>query len=149
MIFDELADRAEGEAARGDLPAQALWARVEEKACRLALIYACSRDRENLIIDAEAALWACGLSEHLTRRMLWLAGQWVADGAFDARQKKVVRIIRNAGGRISRNQLCRRTRSLTVRERGEVIQNLQATGQIREDPEPTGGRTRMCYVLSQ
>jgi len=149
LIFDELADRAEGEAVHGDLPAQALWARVEEKACRLALIYACSRDRENLVIDAEAARWACGLSEHLTRRMLWLAGQWVADGAFDARQKKVVRIIRNAGGRISRSLLCRKTRSLTVRERGEIIQNLEATGQIREDPETTGGRTRVCYVLSQ
>ncbi|GAG25492.1 unnamed protein product, partial [marine sediment metagenome] len=49
MLFDALADRVEAEAEHGDLPAQTLWARVEEKACRLALVYACSRDREQLV----------------------------------------------------------------------------------------------------
>ena len=146
-IFDRLADRAEKEAGKGDLPSQTLWARVEEKACRLALIYACSRDPQNLIIDGSAARWACELSEYLTRRMLWLANQWVADGAFDARQKKVVRIIRQAGGSISRNQLCRRTQSLNMRERGEVINNLKTTGQIIEQTEQTGGRPKITYFL--
>ena len=147
LIFDELADRAEEEAVQGDLPSQVLWARAEEKACRLALVYACSRDKEKPVIDAEATSWACDLSEYLTRRMLWLASQWVADGAFDARQKKVVRIIRQAGGSLSSNELCRKTQALTMREREEIVRNLKATGQIVEREESTGGRRRIRYVL--
>ena len=41
----------------------------EEKAPP-ALIYACSANAEKPVIDADAARWACDLSEHLTRRML-------------------------------------------------------------------------------
>ena len=146
-IFDEVAEKVEAESESGDHAAQTLWARVEEKACRLALIYACSKNRENLVIDAEAVRWACNLSEYLTRRMLWLANQWVADGLFDAKQKKVIRIIRDAGGSLSRNQLCRKTQSITVRERTEIIDNLKATGQIMERVDSTGGRPRSSYVL--
>ena len=146
-IFDEVAEKVEAEADLGDLAAQTLWARVEEKACRLALIYACSKNRENLIIDAEAVRWACDLSEYLARRMLWLASQWVADSVFDAKQKKVVRIIRDAGGSLSRNQLCRKTQSFMVRERAEIIENLKATGQIVEHVDSTAGRPRISYVL--
>ena len=146
-IFDEVAEKVEAESEAGDLAAQTLWARVEEKACRLALIYACSKDRENLVIDAEAARWACDLSDYLARRMLWLASQWVADGVFDAKQKKVVRIIRDAGGSVTRNQLCRKTQSLPVRERAEIIENLKATGQIVERVDSTGGRPRISYAL--
>ena len=147
-IFDELADRVDDELASGPREARALWARAEEKACRLALVYACSADRENLEINEAAAKWACELSAYLTERMLALAQQWIADGAFDALQKKVMRAIRQAGGRIGRNELCRRTQSLSVRTREEIIQNLLATGQIEEQNESNGpGRPKTWYVV--
>src|SRR5262249_32935393 len=107
-VFDGLAATVDEEGNGPDSSARPLWARAEEKACRLALISACSANRERPVIDEAAARWACGLSEYLTRRMLFLAQQWVADGQFDARQKKVLRIIREAGGSIGRNELTRK-----------------------------------------
>lgn len=52
-----------------------------------ALIYACSENREKPVINADAAEWACGLSEHLTRRVLYLAHEYVSQGEFDAKQR--------------------------------------------------------------
>src|SRR5262249_52425498 len=127
--------------------ARALWARAEEKACRLALIYACSVNRDRLMIDAQAARWACAVSEHLTRRMLFLAQQWVADGQFDARQKKVLRIIREAGGVIGHSDLYSKTRWLTPKERQEVLENLTQTGQIEVRTQATATKPRMVYAL--
>jgi hypothetical protein len=56
--------------------------------------------------------------------MLYIAHEWVADGVFDAKQKRVLRVVRKAGGKISRSELCRKTQWLTQRERQEVIDNL-------------------------
>ena len=146
-IFDELAERVDAELAQSNVEGRSLWARAEEKACRLALVYACSANREKPVIDENAARWACDLSVHMTRRMLLVAGQWVADGQFDARQKRVVRIIRKAGGRISRRELSRRTQWLTQRERQEVIENLLETEQVEQITEETAGRPKVIYVL--
>ncbi len=146
-IFDELAQRVDVELAQSNVEGRSLWARAEEKACRLALVYACSADREEPVMDDRAARWACDLSVHMTRRMLFVAGQWVADGQFDARQKRVLRIIRNAGGQISRRELSRRTQWLTQRERQEVIDNLLETEQVEPITEETAGRPRVIYVL--
>ena len=131
-IFDQLATQVDARIAEPDAAASALWSRAEEKACRLALIYACSRDHQAPVIDVDAASWACELAEYLTRRMLFVAHEWVADGQFDAKQKRVLRVVRRAGGRISRNKLSRKTQWLTQRERQEVIDNLLETGQLRQ-----------------
>ncbi len=147
LIFDELADRVDAELAQSNVEGRSLWARAEEKACRLALIYACSTNREKPIIDENAARWACDLSVHMTRRMLFVAGHWVADGQFDARQKRVVRIIRNSGGRISKRDFSRRTQWLTQRERQEVLENLLETEQVEQITEETATKPRVIYAL--
>lgn len=146
-IFDELAERVDVELAQSNIEGRSLWARAEEKACRLALVYACSADREKPVIDENAARWACDLSVHMTRRMLFVAGQWVADGQFDARQKRVLRIIRNAGGRISKRDFSRRTQWLTQRERQEVLENLLETEQVEQITEETATKPRVIYAL--
>jgi hypothetical protein len=147
-LFDDLADAADRELARPNAAARALWARAEEKACRLALMYACAADRQEPVIDEAAARWACNLSSYLTRRMLFLAHQWVADGSFDARQKKVLRVIAEAGGVIGHSELYSRTRSLAPRERQEILDNLAQTGQINVQVESTTTKSRVRYVLS-
>jgi hypothetical protein len=146
-IFDAFAAQVDLELARDDLEARSLWARAEEKACRLALVYACSVNREAPVIDQAAAEWACAVCDYITRRMLFLASQWVADGQFDARQKKVVRVIRKAGGEISHSDLYLRTRSLAPRERQEVIDNLIETGQLERRVTPTATKPKVTYVL--
>lgn len=149
-VFDELAERVDAELAQAErrgIGGASLWARAEEKACRLALIYACSKNHEAPLINEEAAQWACDLSSYLTRRMLFAAGEWVADGQFDAKQKRVLRVVRRAGGKISRSDLCRKTQWLTQRERQEVLDNLLETSQIMLVSEPTATKPRLTYAL--
>jgi len=142
-IFDTLAELSDAEMERDETYAP-IWGRAEEKACRLALIYACSRCKEEPVIDADAAHWACRLAEYTTRRTVFTADQWIAEGLFDARQKKVLRVIRKAGV-ISRSKLCHQTQSLTPKERAEVLDNLVQTGQIRVVQVETRGRHRTDY----
>ncbi|MFN7021951.1 MAG: DUF3987 domain-containing protein [Phycisphaerales bacterium] len=150
-VFDALAATVDAELERSDQASAAgrsLWARAEEKACRLALVYACSANAETPLIDVPAACWACELSTYLTRRMLYVANEWVADGVFDARQKRVLRIVRKADGKISRTELCRKTQWLTQRERQEVIDNLLETGQIEQVFEETATKPKVVYALA-
>jgi hypothetical protein len=147
-VFDALASTVDAELGKPDETGRSLWARAEEKACRLALIYACSANAEKPVIDADAARWACDLSSYLTRRMLFIAHEWVADGVFDARQKRVVRVVRKAGGKISRSELCRKTQWLTQRERQEVIDNLLETQQLRQEEETSATRPKVVYALA-
>jgi hypothetical protein len=146
-VFDALASTVDAELGKPDETGRSLWARAEEKACRLALVYACSANAEKPVIDADAARWACDLSSYLTRRMLYIAHEWVADGVFDARQKRVVRVVRKAGGKISRSELCRKTQWLTQRERQEVIDNLLETQQLRQEEETSATRPKVVYAL--
>lgn len=147
-VFDALAAMVDAELGRPDEAGRSLWARAEEKACRLALIYACSTNAQKPVIDEDAARWACDLSSYLTRRMLYIAHEWVADGVFDARQKRVVRVVRKAGGKISRSELCRKTQWLTQRERQEVIDNLLETQQLRQEEETSATRPKVVYALA-
>ncbi|MCB9838224.1 MAG: bifunctional DNA primase/polymerase [Phycisphaeraceae bacterium] len=147
-VFDRLAAMVDERLGDETDAGRALWARAEEKACRLALVHACSACCESPVIDAAAAGWACELSEHLTRRMLYVCHEWVAEGQFDARQKRVLRIVRGADGKISRSDLCRKTQWLTQRERQEVIDNLLETGQLHQGAEVTATKPRVVYALA-
>jgi hypothetical protein len=146
--FDALADHADAEMEAKGEGIAAVWSRAEEKACRLALIYACSANPEEPLIDERAAAWACELSAYVTKRLLFEAHVRVADGQFDARQKRVLRLIVEHGGTqgISHTQLLWKTRWLSVRERQEVVENLIATGQINEVRVATKGRSATRYV---
>jgi hypothetical protein len=146
--FDALADHADAEMEAKGEGIAAVWSRAEEKACRLALIYACSANPEKPVIDGQAATWACEMSSYVTRRLLFEAHVRIADGQFDARQKRVLRLIVEHGGTqgISHTQLLWKTRWLSVRERQEVIDNLIATGQINEVRVATKGRSATRYV---
>src|SRR5262249_58144259 len=77
-----------------DQAGMAIWARANEKARRLALIYACSADHADPRITVEAARWACEFVDHQTRRMLFMSAEYVAENDFDARCKKLVATLR-------------------------------------------------------
>ncbi|HPC65299.1 MAG TPA: bifunctional DNA primase/polymerase [Anaerohalosphaeraceae bacterium] len=147
-VFDDLAARVDEELAKQNLYSS-VWARTEEKACRLALIYACSANPQCPVIDEAAAHWACRLSEHITRKMIYIADQWVSDGYFDEKQKKLLRIIKDMGGRITQSELCQRTRSLQRKERTEIIDNLLETGAIKKEQVNTTTKYTTCYVLME
>jgi len=70
QLFDQFSDQCTNAEENTPEDFQCLWVRSVEEAKKLALIYACSVSIDNPIIDAEAATWACRLSEHLTLRKL-------------------------------------------------------------------------------
>ncbi len=79
--------------AAQDEAGMAMWARAYEKARRLALIYACSIDRENPVVTPEAAAWAGAFALHQTRRMLYMARQHASESEFDARRKRLLVVL--------------------------------------------------------
>ena len=130
--MDETADARLDEL--GD-PLGTLWTRAAEKARKLALLRACSSTiypgRAGFEIDERAAQWACELATWATERMIYLAHQWVSDGAFDCKRKRVLRAIEASGkDGLTGSELCRRTQSLSPRERQEVLEALVQSGEI-------------------
>lgn len=151
-LFDSLDSEAEQSQRTLGEPLGTLWTRATEKARKLALLHACSRDARNSDIDQAAAAWACDLSRYLTHRLIYLASQWVAENPFDAKRKRVLRMIVEAGERgLTRSELYCKTRSFTTRERMEVLETLLLCGDVREardQPGPTGGAPRVRYVAA-
>lgn len=148
-IFDNMADRLDEQSETAESVERALLSRVEEKACRLALVYACSVDHQAPMIDEAAAGWACRLSEYLTAKMLYTSSLWISDGEFDAKQNMVIRILQASGGRMSKSQLCRSkgTRSMTPQDRANVIVNLIEARRIVELRTKTEKKDRVEYIL--
>jgi len=126
--------------ARGDTIGMAMWARANEKARRLALIYACSANHQAPSVDEPAAVWAARLVSHQTRRMLHMAFEHASENEFDGKRKRVLREIRNApGGRMTKTALCRRLRAIPSRERDEIILSLLEAGDVRLDKRTQDG----------
>lgn len=147
-IFDSLAEHIDQQRRVASTEAKSLWARAEEKACRLALTYACSANTLGKpVIDAAAAMWACELSEWLTRRLVELADQYVYEGQFDQRQKRILRAVRAAGGTMTAAELAVATRRITPRERVEAVGNLIATGQLVEQVEQGSTKPKRSYAI--
>jgi hypothetical protein len=125
---------------------QPLWARCEEKACRLALVYTASRDQHDMLVDREAACWACEVVDHLTAATVSQSRNWIADSEFERKQKRVSRIIERVG-RIERQQFTRKTQWLCGRERNEIVVNLLEAGLVAmEQGDPSGGRPKTWLV---
>ena len=88
------ADERYAEAEDKDDPAgMAIWARAYEKARKLALVYAVSENALKPRISEAAVQWAWRFVDYQTRRMLFMAGQHVAEGEFDARCKRMIEVL--------------------------------------------------------
>ena len=148
--FDALDDDAERHQTELGEPLGTLWTRATEKARKLALILACSRDAQDWRVDEAAARWACDVSRYLTQRLVYLASQWVAENPFDAKRKRVLRMIVEAGEPgLSRSAVYAKTRALTTRERAELLEALQLCGDVIEVKEMTAGAPRVRYVAAE
>lgn len=148
-VFDWLDDEADRLTVALGEPLGTVWTRATEQATKLALLYACSANACEPVVDEPAALWACELAYYLIAKRLHAVTLHVAENDFDARRLRVLRIIVQAGAAgITKYELCRRTRSLPVKDREEIVKALLACQDITESREPTGGRARTVYVAS-
>jgi hypothetical protein len=137
---------AKADGVTGNKVVTGVWGRAFEKAAKLSLLYAASANHKNPVIDLAAADWACAMAERQTRRLLELADEYVAVGKFDEQQKRVLRIVAEAGGQIEHMELARKTREWTARDRGDVLKSLLIeTRQLGQRTEGTEGRPRTVY----
>ncbi|MGD9791226.1 MAG: bifunctional DNA primase/polymerase [Phycisphaerales bacterium] len=148
-----LADAAYAEAeARSDQAGMALWARANEKARRLALVYACSASHRKPHITREAVDWAWALVDHQTRRMLFKASQHVSAGDFESQCKALVRVLRGWRDKHPSDpwmpywQISRRL-AWSPREHDEVRTALVDQRRIEFSQRGTGGTPQRLYRL--
>jgi len=131
-VFNDLEELSYKERQKNNDTISSLWTRTTEKARKLALIYACSDNAREPVVDLRAAQWACRMSEYLTRKLIYIASDWISENPFDAKKKKVLRIIKEGGSEgITRTRLYQRTRSLKKKEREEVLDSLEECKEIQ------------------
>jgi hypothetical protein len=130
----------------------ALWARANEKAMRLALIYACSVNHQAPVIEVDAARWASEFVEHQTRRMLFMATGTVCENEFDGRCKKVVATLRDWRSRHGDAWMpfwqINRRHPWSGRDHEEIRTALLNQRMIEYDETRTGGRPSRMYRLA-
>lgn len=137
---------------RDDAAGMAIWARANEKARRLALVYACSANHEHPLIDEPAARWAWEFVDHQTRRMLFMAVDHVSENEFDARCKAVVATLRKWREKHGDEHMpfwrLNRRHPWSEREHEEVRTALLNQRLIEYDVRKTGGTPQRLYRLA-
>ena len=135
-----------------DQAGMAIWARANEKARRLALIYACSANHADPCITADAARWACEFVDHQTRRMLFMTAEYVAENEFDGRCKKLVATLRS--WRVKHGDAwmpfwqINRKHPWSERDHEEVRTTLLNQRLIEYQEKKTGGTPQRLYRLA-
>ncbi|NLX59679.1 MAG: DUF3987 domain-containing protein [Phycisphaerae bacterium] len=151
--FRRFADERYSEAEDcGDEVATTVWGRANENARKLALIYACSENHALPQISKAAIEWAMAFVEHQTRRMLFMAGQYVSSNDFDALCKRAIRTLRQWHAKEGPQALLpawkfRRQLSLHPTAFKDVMFELDQRRQAVFDSEPGKTKPRQGYRL--
>ncbi len=134
-----------------DEGSMAIWARAYEKARRLALVYACSVNRENPEIGRDAAEWAGAFVEHQTTRMLSTLAKYASESEFDAKRKRLLEILSRwrttEGDRWMPFWMINRKLPWSIREHEEVRDTLLQQRLIEHSVLSTRGRPAVVYRL--
>ena len=154
-VLSELRQQADREYSSAedneDPVGMAIWARANEKARRLALIYACSENHETPLINADAARWAWELVTHQTRRMLFMTDEHVSENQFHAMCQKLVGVLRKwkakKGGAWMPFWKLNRQVPWSMRDHEEVREALVNQRIVEYEERKTGGRTQKVYRL--
>jgi len=89
----------------------------------LSLIYACSKNHLEPVIDKDAAKWACEFAEWTCSQMLLMIERYVAENAFHAIWLRIEDVIRNNGGRASQSLLINKLK-LSSKQLMEAIEAM-------------------------
>jgi 5S rRNA maturation endonuclease (ribonuclease M5) len=149
--LQELEQLAERERSLLGDPFGPMWGRSGEKARKLALLRAVSAGGIQAEITRDAAEWAISLIDYLTRRSIFLASRWIASSSYEGKAKRVLRLIEDAGaGGISKTDLNNKI-GLPMRERGEIIADLDERDLIYvvNEQEDRRGRPTTRYVSTK
>ena len=132
--------------AQNEGAAKALWARAHEKVCKLAMLHGISGNVYNPLITEKSVKWAWKFIDHLTRRMLYMADSYVYENVFDEKCQKVIRMLREHGGRIKHAKLLNRFHD-SLDNLKKVVETLMEQGILTYEMEATKTRPSKVYVL--
>jgi hypothetical protein len=139
-------ERHEGEVA------EAIWSRAIEKARRLAMVFACSRNHESPEIDLEAARWAIEFVKWATSTFIAKAAEEVTGGeAFQLKYKRVLKLIREKSSKrhqCTRSTLLRATK-WRAKELDEVLHALEHGDEIERQEIGEGRRATTTYRVKK
>lgn len=132
-LFDEYCNECDakydGFEKLHDLSAMALWARVMEKVYKLAMVYAISADAAYPVISADAVKWAFEFVSHITRQMLFRAGQFCYVSSDDQLQKRFLKRLHENGGKMAHTAIMRALH-LSKKDMKEVVDTLLESNRI-------------------
>lgn len=128
--------------------AMALWARAYEKVCKLAMLYALSENVFNPAITKNAVKWAWDFVEHQTKRMLFMAHSYVYENVFDEKCQKVIRKIREAGGKIAHSKLLHQIHE-SAETLKKVIDTLTEQKTVVVEYSSGNGKVSKSYRLAE
>jgi hypothetical protein len=132
--------------------AKPYFARTAEMAVRIATILAVGRgaprpavSHEDLVFGRDLAMWSA-------RTMMDCAGLYMAETEVQADANRILRMIRDAGGRIAKRDLLRRLKHrMKAREFEEVMKSLGESGsvQVEKETNPRGGHPFTWFRVSE
>lgn len=128
-----------------------VWGRVNEHVRKLALVYAVSENHKSPEIGTAAAEWARRFVFHVTRRMLFMAQDFVADNPFHAECLKVIKKLREAPGKELPHSVLLKRVKLDAKSFLSLVETLEQQGDIvvRTQPASACGRPGRFYRLNR
>ena len=132
--------------SRREGAAMALWARAHEKICKLAMLHGISTNVYNPLITEKSVKWAWKFVDHQTRRMLYMADSYVYENVFDEKCQKVVRLLRQNGGKMKHGRLLNRFHE-SLDTLKKVVETLMEKGNLTFEIEPGRTKPSKVYIL--
>lgn len=129
---------------------EAIIARYAENSIKVALIRAVSANPERPEIQLAHAEWAAKLVAHCIETTLTEAAAHLADNETEAKHKKVMQVIRQAGANgISQSCLTRNTQYLKSHERSDIVNALIEAGLVVADIVGTATKPARRYRATE
>ncbi len=126
---------------------EAIWSRAAEKATRLALVRACSRNFDEHTIRGEDMEWAIKLVTWNTELVLNQVSQNIADGVHEAKKKRALALVRESG-RLTRSQFTRKTQWIRdAKERNGILNDLREAGFISIESVQSGAGKPTQFIV--
>jgi hypothetical protein len=127
-------------------PFTSFWARRDELTIKVAMIHAIGCDPENPVINAYDVEFARAIVDRSINQLVDGVERYVSDNTAENYSKRVIEIVRKAGGSIDKSRLYKLTLFLG-RDRDTTLKALLGSEDLVEVIKETGGRPKTIYRL--
>ncbi len=127
-------------------PLAAIIARTLEHTLKIGLIAAVSDDPYDPVIERRHLEWASWVVDHCISDVLTAARDEIADTGTESAKKRLLNVIRDAGGSIGKRELTRKTQNLRAREREEYLKDLIDAGMVAQEINLSSDRAAQKVV---